>query len=121
LALAYALLVAKEFQPASQALKQIYESAGQADAQGALPVLLAWTYLETGRDKEAAPLLRLNPIPAAAGTDPLLSFYFPRIYYLRGLAAFRAGKRDEAAANYQLFRKLSGPDPLLWGEEQKPE
>ena len=121
LALAYALLVAKEFQPASQALKQIYESADQADGQGALPVLLAWTYLETGRDKEAAPLLRLNPIPATTGTGPLLAFYFPRIYYLRGLAASRAGKRDEAAANYQLFRKLSGPDPLLWGEEQKPE
>ena len=119
-ALAYALLVAKEFQPASQAIERIYESADQADRQGVLPILLAWTYLEAGREKEAAPLLRLNPIPAV-GTAPLLSFYFPRIYYLRGLAAAREGKRDAAAANYQLFRKLSGPDPLLWGEERQPQ
>jgi Flp pilus assembly protein TadD len=114
LALAYALLVAKQFQPASEALQRIYDGADQGDAQGALPSLLAWTYLETARDKEAAPLLRLNTLPAPTGTGPFFAFCFPRIYYLRGLAAARAGNRDAAAANYQLFRKLSGPDPLLW-------
>jgi Flp pilus assembly protein TadD len=119
LALAYALLVAKQFQPASQTLQRFYESAEPADAQGSLPIMLAWTYLETGRDKEAAPLLRWNPIPAATGTGPLLSFCFPRIYYLRGLAEARAGHRDAAAANYQLFRKLSGPDPLIWEPDRE--
>ena len=112
-ALAYALLVAKEFEPASQVLKRIYDSADQADPQDALPILLAWTCLETGRGQEAEPLLRLNPLPTA-GSAPILSFCFPRIYYLRGLEAAREGKRDAAAANDQLFRKLSGPDPLLW-------
>jgi hypothetical protein len=119
LALAYALLVAKQFQPASQTLQRFYESAEPADAQGSLPIMLAWTYLETGRDKEAAPLLRWNPIPATTGTGPLLSFCFPRIYYLRGLAEARAGHRDAAAANYQLFRKLSGPDPLIWEPDRE--
>jgi len=113
MALAYALLVAKEFGPASQVLKRIYDNADQADPQDSLPILLAWTYLETGRGQEAAPLLRLNPIPAA-GSAPILSFCFPRIFYLRGLEAAREGKGSEAAANYELFRKLSGPDPLLW-------
>jgi hypothetical protein len=46
-------------------------------------------------------------------------FYFPRIYYLRGLLAEKEGKPDEARANYRLFRQLSGPDPLIWGEEQR--
>ena len=106
LALPYALLLAKQFQPASEALRRVYDTGEVADPQGALPVLLAWTYLETGRDKEAAPLLRWNPIPAA-GTGPLYSFCFPRIFYLRALAASRAGQKDAAAANLQLFRKLS--------------
>jgi hypothetical protein len=100
------LLLAKQFQPASEALRRVYDTGEVADPQGALPVLLAWTYLETGRDKEAAPLLRWNPIPAA-GTGPLYSFCFPRIFYLRALAASRAGQKDAAAANLQLFRKLS--------------
>jgi hypothetical protein len=118
LALAYALLLGNQFQPASAALKQIYDSGEQADGEG-LPVLLAWAYLESGRDSDAAPLLRINPVPSPSGTGPFLTFYFPRIFYLRGLAADKAGKRDEAAADYQLFRKLSGSDPLVWGEESK--
>jgi len=120
MALACALLVAKQFQPASQTLRDLYDSAGPADGQGVLPVLLAWTYLETGRDKEAAPLLRLNPIPPIAGAGPLSAFWFPRIFYLRGLAASRTGKPNPAAADFQLFRKLSGPDPFLWAEERTP-
>jgi hypothetical protein len=35
------------------------------------------------------------------------------------LVAEKQGKPDEARANYQLFRQLSGPDPLVWGEEQR--
>jgi hypothetical protein len=119
LALPIALLVAADFPAASQAFQRTYDSGEVADPEGALPILLAWTYLETGRDKDAAPLLRSNPVPAA-GTGPLFTFCFPRIFYLRGLAAERAGNRPAAAANYQLFRKLSGPDPLIWEGEQPP-
>ena len=81
--------------------------------------MLAWTRLETGRAKDAAPLLRFNPIPSTNGLSMFAPFYFPRIYYLRGLVAEQEGKPDEARANYRIFRQLSGPDPLIWGEEQR--
>ncbi len=117
-ALAYALLLGKQFQPASLLLKQLYDGVNPS-ADPSLPVMLAWTWLETGRAKDAAPLLRLNPIPSISGVSLFAPFYFPRIYYLRGLLAEQQGKPDEARANYQLFRQLSGPDPLIWGEEQR--
>ena len=117
-ALAYALLLDKQFQPASLLLKQLYDGAAPA-ADPSLPVMLAWTYLETGSANDAAPLLRLNPIPSVSGVSLFAPFYFPRIYYLRGLVAEKQGKPDEARADYQLFRQLSGPDPLIWGEEQR--
>jgi len=117
-ALAYALLLGKEFQPASLLLKELYDGAKPA-ADPSLPVMLAWTCLETGRAKDAAPLLRLNPIPSPNGVSLFAPFYFPRIYYLRGAVAEKEGKPDEARANYQLFRQLSGPDLLIWGEEQR--
>jgi hypothetical protein len=117
-ALAYALLLGQQFQPASPLLKQLYDGANPQGDPG-LPVMLAWTCLETGRAAEAAPLLRLNPIPSAGGVSLFDPFSFPRIYYLRGLLAEKQGKPDEARANYRLFRQLSGPDPLIWGEEQR--
>jgi Tfp pilus assembly protein PilF len=117
-ALAYALLLGGQFQPASLLLKELYDGA-HPEADPSLPVMLAWTYLETGRANDAAPLLRLNPIPSTNGVSLFAPFSFPRIYYLRGLLAEKQGKPDEARANYQLFRQLSGPDPLIWGEEQR--
>ena len=109
-ALAYALLLAKQYQAAAPVLEQLY-GEGQSGGEG-VPILLAWTYLETGRTAEAAALLRFNPIPPTGGLDPLMSFYFPRFYYLRGLAAARLGKPAEARDNYALFQRLSGADPL---------
>jgi Flp pilus assembly protein TadD len=117
-ALAYALLLGKQFQPASLLLQQLYDGSNPA-TDPSLPVMLAWTCLETGRANDAAPLLRLNPIPSISGVSLFAPFYFPRIYYLRGLVAERQGKPDEARLNYQLFRQLSGPDPLIWGEERR--
>lgn len=117
-ALVYALLLDQQFQPASLLLKQLYDGANPSADPG-LPVLLAWTCLETGRANDAAPLLRFNPIPSASGASMFAAFDFPRIYYLRGLLAEQQGKPGEARANYRLFRQLSGPDPLIWGEEQR--
>ena len=117
-ALAYALLLGKEFEAASPILKRIYDRTG-ATADETVRTLLAWSWLETGRAQDAAPLLRLNPIPPLAGPGPWISLYFPRIYYLRALAAEKDGKADVARANYHLFLQLSGPDPLVWGEEKK--
>jgi len=115
---AYALLLAREFEPASRILQRLYDEGAPAGGEG-LPVLLAWTYLETGRDKEAAALLGLNPIPAETGAGPFVSFYFPRLYDLRARVAAREGKGNEAAADRKLFEALSGPDALVWDGERR--
>jgi hypothetical protein len=112
-ATAYALLLAREFQAACLTLKEIYNSGAPADDEG-LPVMLAWTYLETGHNQEAAALLRFNPIPTSTGVGPFFGFYFPRLYALRAMLANRSGKPEEARTDSQLFQKLSGPDPLVW-------
>ena len=115
--LAYALLLSKQYQAAEPVLEQLYRQ-GQTAGEG-LPVLLAWAYLETGRTAEAAGLLRFNPIPPTGGLDPLASLYFPRVFYLRGLAAERLGKAGEAQQSYALFEKLSGAGVPLLGEDLK--
>jgi Flp pilus assembly protein TadD len=117
-ALAYALLVNQQFQPALLLLRQMWES-GSPTADEGLPVMLAWCYLETGHVKEAAPLLASNPMPSANGLTPYTGFYIPRLLYLRGLLAEKEGRAGEARAYYDKFLALSGPDPLLWGEEKK--
>jgi len=117
-ALAYALLLGQQFQPVAPMLKQLYDGANPQGDPG-LAVMLAWTCLETGRTAEAAPLLRLDPIPSSGGVSLFDPFSFPRIYYLRGWLAEKQSKPDEARANYRLFQQLSGPDPLIWGEEQR--
>jgi Flp pilus assembly protein TadD len=119
-ALACALLLNRQFQPAQLLLQPMWDNGAPA-ADESLPVLLAWADLEIDHTREAAPLLRFNPAPNAAGLGPFTPFYLPRLFYLRGLAYLREGKRDEARANYGLFLKLSGPDPLMWGEEQKAQ
>jgi Flp pilus assembly protein TadD len=117
-ALAYALLVQQQFQPAMLLLRQMWET-GSPTADEGLPVMLAWCYLETGRLKEAAPLLADNPIPSVNGLTPYTGFYLPRLLYLRGLLAEKEGRAGDARAYYDKFLALSGPDPLLWGEEKK--
>ena len=73
-------------------------------------MMLAWTLIETGRYQEAAPLLRSLPVPPVTGPTVFTPFYFPRIYYLRGLAAEKSGKPQEAREAYRLFAQLSGPE-----------
>ena len=70
-------------------------------------MLLAWTLIETGRYQEAAPLLRSNPVPPATGVTVFTPLYFPRLYYLRGLAAEKSGKPQEAREAYRVFQQLS--------------
>jgi len=114
----YALLLDKQYQPASELLRRIYDSGETGDPQGILPLMLGWTYLETGRDKEAGPLLRANPVPASI--SPLFSFCFPRVFELRAMAAARAGNQAEAAENEQVFKKLSGDTRFVWDEPGTP-
>ena len=120
LALATALLFAKEYAAAAPVLQRMYDSGNNAAGEG-LPVLLAWADLETGHIPEAAGLLRFNPPLSDTGLSWSTALYFPRIYYLRAQAAEKQGKADEARQNYRLFQQLSGSDTLLWGEEKKSQ
>jgi Flp pilus assembly protein TadD len=103
LTLAYALLLDKQFQAASTVLERIYESS---NADPGVPIELAWTYMETGREQEAEPLLRFNPVPA--GLPAFGDLYFPRIFELRARLAKKLGRADEARSNLELYQKLGG-------------
>lgn len=115
---AYALLLAGQFQPAVPVLRDLYQRPTNELNDG-LAVLLAWAYEETGDFEHAEPLLRLTPLPQASGLPLLSALYFPRLFYLRGAALAHEGRRTQAARYYQLFTALSGPDSLIWGEEQR--
>ncbi len=114
--LAYALLADKQFAEASKVLDPEFERTPVTTGED-LQFLLAWADLETGKRAEAAVLLRFNPIPAATGVRPLAVFEFPRLFYLRGRLAAASGNNEQAQADYKLFEKLSGDEPLMWGEE----
>jgi tetratricopeptide (TPR) repeat protein len=115
---AYAALFARNFPVALQEVARIYARPTTGLDDGTA-VLLAWTYAETGEWQRALPLVRLNPLPQAAGFSMFTSLYFPRLFFLRGALLDRAGHRDEAARNYQIFLSLSGRDSQIWGEEQR--
>ncbi len=106
LTLAYALLLAKEYQPASAVLDGLYKRT-PAGSDDSLAVLLAWTLCETGRFQDAAPLLKPNPVPPITGPGPFLPLYFPRLYQLRAAVAGKQGQPAEAAENLRLFRALA--------------
>jgi len=103
---AYALLFAKQFQPAVPVLRELYARATDEPDDG-LAVLLAWAYIETGDFDHAAPLLRVTPLPQAAGVPLFASLYFPRLLALRGKVLEHEGHREQADRYLQLFAKLS--------------
>lgn len=115
---AYALLFARQFQPAAQALQEIYQRPTNEFDDG-LAVVLAWAYAESGDWKHAQPLLRLSPLPQGAGLPLFSSLYFPRLFFLRGAVLRQEGQAAQAARYFQIFRTLSGPDATIWGEEQR--
>jgi len=106
--LAYALLLDGKVKAAAEPLQRLYNASGIAVNEEGLPVLLAWTLLESGDAAAAAPLLKLNPVPPGAGVSTFMPLYFPRVFELRAQVAAKAGKADEARQNLDLFRKLSG-------------
>jgi tetratricopeptide (TPR) repeat protein len=118
LMLTYALLTDKRFPEAAALLRTRYEHPAATNEED-LPWLLAWADLESGQPKEAASLLRFNPIPPSTGIRPLGLFEFPRLFYLRGRSAALAGNSQQAQSYYGLFLKLSGDLPLMWGEESR--
>jgi tetratricopeptide (TPR) repeat protein/TolB-like protein len=118
LVLAYALLFAKDFQAAMPLLKRAYEHS-PPDPQETLPVLLAWALIETGHSVEAAPLIAGNPVPKPGGADLFASLSFPRLLFLRAEVLARREPHAEAQRYYRSFLTLSGPDPEIFGEEDR--
>jgi Flp pilus assembly protein TadD len=114
LALSYALLFNSQFVAAQAILEPMWQNGATLADEG-LPVLLAWCYIENGRAKDAEPLLRPYPIPPVNGLGAYTGLYFPRFFYLRARIEPQAQARDD----YRKFLTLSGPDPLIWGEEKK--
>ena len=117
-ALADALLFSKEFAAALPLLQSMY-NGGNPSADEGLPVLLAWANVETGHTAEASALLQTNSPLSDVGLTWSTPLYFPRIFYLRAVVAEKEGKADVARENWRIFHALSGPDPLMWGEESK--
>jgi tetratricopeptide (TPR) repeat protein len=105
--LAYALLLDGKVKAAAPPLQRLYDATGVSISEG-LPVLLAWTHVESGDFDAAAPLLKLTPVPPHAGVSTFMPLYFPRIFELRSMVAAKAGKTDEARKNLDLYQKLSG-------------
>src|SRR5262249_45870533 len=69
--LAYALLFGRGFAAALPILERMYARSTPASEEN-LAALLAWAYVESGRIADAAPLLRLEPIPPIGGPSPFL-------------------------------------------------
>ena len=119
-ALACALLLDGEFGPAAEVLKRLYAGSTMGAEEGVLDS----TGLER-RGNRARPGCRaaaaLQPGALAGQPVSFVAFYFPRLYYLRGVEAAKAGRAEEARADFKLFLTLSGPDPLIWGEEKKAQ
>ena len=109
---AYALLLARHFAVAAPLLRHAWEEANPNTEEG-LPVLLAWAMIESGKWDGVIPLVGPSPVPTAT-LQPLGSFYFPRLFYLRGRLAEHQGKREQAAGQYRLYLKLAGPDAEIW-------
>lgn len=116
--LAAALLLDRHFAAATGVLEKLRAATAPA-GDDAASVMLAWAYLMTGRAADAAPLLANNPIPQPGAVSPLVPFFFPRLCYLRGMEAEAGNRAADARAQYALFLRLSGPDPLAWGEEAR--
>ncbi len=77
LAVGYALLLAKQMPEAAAIWKQIYETTNVNDSGPAY--LYGWTLLETGHPAEAAPLLKLFPIPPPGITPTFEALYLPHL------------------------------------------
>jgi Flp pilus assembly protein TadD len=81
---AVALLLNGKFADATPVLEAVYR-ATSPDADGAVRTMLAWSYVQTGRSKDAAPLLDRYPIPLGSNEPNILaSLTFPKFVELRG-------------------------------------
>jgi Flp pilus assembly protein TadD len=100
-ALAYALLFGGHFAAAVPVLSQLEERT-PANGDRSVAVELAWALVESGKAKDAAPLLQLNSVPNFGATAVFVPLYFPRIFQLR------AAVGENAAENRRIYAALGG-------------
>jgi tetratricopeptide (TPR) repeat protein len=107
LAIAYALLIDRRFAEAIPFLRNL-EARAVTNGDRSAALELAWALIETGKVQEAAPLLRMNPVPGVDTATAFIGLYFPRMYQLRAIVAEREGKADEARENRRIYAALGG-------------
>jgi hypothetical protein len=106
-ALSCALLLNRHFEAAAAVLKPLEEHTPPG-TERSTAIQLAWALIETGNFKDAAPLLRLYPVPAANGMGPFFGLSFPRLFQLRAIVAEKEGKADDAKENRRIYAALGG-------------
>jgi tetratricopeptide (TPR) repeat protein len=101
------LLLSKHY---AEATKPLTTLAAQTDplAQDQVTVLLAWALVESGRAREAGPLLDVFGVPQPGLEPPFGFLTFPRVFLLKAEALAAQGRGTEAAQMRDLYRKLSG-------------
>ncbi len=107
-ATAYGLLLSRQFGPASEVFRSIYQQT-QPALDGQVRTLYAWTLVATNRRAEAVPLVSTYPLPFGAGEALFSTLVFPRFFYVRGTAMQGSA---EAARALDLFRKFPGDSAL---------
>lgn len=113
-ALAFGLLLSRQFGPASQVFQTLYQSSSPA-ADGLPRTLYAWTLVETSRKVDATPLVQTYPLPFAnAGEALFATLAFPRFLEVRATVLEAQGKNTEAGQMRSLYQKLRGDLPSIY-------
>jgi len=106
LALGYAFLLTRQFQPAVAVLRRAYD-ASATSPEASTAAMLGRALAETGAWQEAASYLRLNPVPSPNGPAAFTALWFPSLFEARALAAEKLGRPGDARTDRALFEKLS--------------
>ena len=112
------LLIDKHFQPAQLLLREMWDSGGPVADEG-MPVMLAWSYLETGRPKTLRRSSAPTRFPFRRTRRPIPVSTCRASSTSAACLPSKEGRKDDARGYYDKFLALSGPDPLIWGEEKK--
>ncbi len=114
-AVGYSLLFAGNFADAAPVWREI---ADNSLTDRALAAIYGWTLVETGRAREAGPMLRYNPIPQPNSAADFSSLVYPGILYARAAQFDQEGKKADALRNYKLFLTLVGTAEDVFGDKR---
>jgi tetratricopeptide (TPR) repeat protein len=101
------LLLSKQYAEAAKLLTPL-AAATDPLAPEQVNVLLAWALVESGRAREAGPLLDVYGVPQPGLEPPFGFLTFPRVFLLKAQTLAAQGRLQDAAQMRGLYRKLSG-------------